>query len=56
MALPNLATKAVYNAKATDTEIKIPDTTYFITILEFNVSTIISFDATVKEATKKRAS
>ena len=51
-----MATKAVLKAKATEIENKIPDTTSFITIPEFNKLSKVSFDSRIKEAVKILAS
>lgn len=48
----NLATKAVHNAKATETENKITNTTDFITTPEFNILTEIGFDSKLKNQIK----
>ena len=48
----SLAANAALNIKATETENKIPNTKHFITTLEFNRLTKISFDAKMKELSK----
>lgn len=48
----NLATKAVHNAKTTETENKITNTTDFITTPEFNILTEIGFDSKLKNQIK----
>ena len=48
--ITNLATKAILNTQATETENKIPDNTDFITSPEFNKIKKIFFDARMKEA------
>ena len=53
--LPNLATKPALNTKVTEIENRIPDTTVFITIPEFERFVKIIFDARMKEAAKSLA-
>ena len=48
--ITNLATKAALNTKATEIKNKIRDTAGFITTLEFNKLTKLSFHARMKQA------
>ena len=53
LVIIGLVTTNAPNAKTTEIENKVPDTSHFINAQEFNRLTKTSFDARIKEAKKE---